>query len=211
MIKINLLGVARPVAAAKVAGPPPTAAKQAVIFVGCLLVALVIVGAFYLMWSSEVTRLTKERDEQKREAERLAQIRAEVQRYNQQRQQLERRINTIQMLQNNRVGPADFMTALGNTVNRVNDLYLLTVNPAGDRIALRGQANRVQSIANFITELKRSDRFIDVQLRQYFQDDQDSRLSFKFNIDMRYKLPQAPAPENKPAGPPGAPGARAAM
>jgi len=210
MMRINLLGVARPVAA-RVSGPPPTAAKQAIIFVGSLLVALIIVGAFYLMWSSEVARLTKERDEQKREAERLAQIRAEVQRYNQQRQQLERRINTIQMLQNNRVGPADFMTALGNTVNRVNDLYLLAVNPSGDRIALRGQAATVQAIANFITELKRSDRFRDIQLRQYFQDDQDSRRSFKFNIDMVYRLPQVPAPENKPAGPPGAAGARAAM
>ena len=211
MIKINLLGVARPIAAPKVAGPPPTAAKQAVIFVGSLVVALVIVGAFYLMWSSEVARLTKERDEQKREADRLAQIRAEVQSYNQQRQRLEQRINTIQALQNNRVGPADFMTALGNSVNRVDDLYLIAVNPAGDRIALRGQANRVQSIADFITELKRSDRFQDVQLRQYFQDDQDSRITFKFNIDMRYRLPQAPAPEKKPAGPAGAPGARAAM
>jgi Tfp pilus assembly protein PilN len=211
MIKINLLGVARPVAAAKVPGPPPTAAKQVIIFIGSLIVALVIVGAFYLMWSSEVARLTKERDEQKREAERLAQIRAEVQRYNRQRQDLERRINTIQTLQNSRVGPADFMTALGNTVNRVNDLYLIAVNPSGNRIALRGQANRVQSIADFITELNRSDRFQDVQLRQYFQDDQDSRVTFKFNIDMRYILPQAPAPEKKPAGAPGAPAARAAM
>ncbi|MBI1940042.1 MAG: PilN domain-containing protein [Acidobacteria bacterium] len=211
MIRINLLGVARPVAA-RVAGPPPTAAKQAIMFVGSLVVALVIVGAFYWIWNNEVKRLTTERDEQKREAERLAQIRAEVQRYNQQRQQLEQRINTIQMLQNTRVGPADFMTALGNTVNRVNELYLLAVNPeGGNRIALRGQANSVQAIANFITELKRSDRFQDVQLRQYFQDDDDSRRSFKFNIDMVYKLPQAPAPEKKPAAAPAGPGARAAM
>lgn len=210
MIRINLLGVARP-GPVKVAGPPPTAAKQAIMFVGSLVVALVIVGAFYLIWTAEVTKLTKERDEQKREQERLAQIRAEVQRLNQQKQQLERRKNTIQTLQNNRVGPADFMTALGNTVNRTNELYLLSVNPEGERVALNGQANTVQAIANFITELKRSDRFKDVQLRRYFQDDQDSRRSFKFNIDIVYKLPQAPAPEMKPAATPAAPGARAAM
>jgi len=210
MIRINLLGVARP-RPVKVAGPPPTAAKQAIMFVGSLVVALVIVGAFYLIWTAEVTKLTKERDEQKREQERLAQIRAEVQRLNQQKQQLERRKNTIQTLQNNRVGPADFMTALGNTVNRTNELYLLSVNPEGERVALNGQANTVQAIANFITELKRSDRFKDVQLRRYFQDDQDSRRSFKFNIDIVYKLPQAPAPEMKPAATPAAPGARAAM
>jgi len=210
MIRINLLGVARPVTA-RVAGPPPTAAKQAIIFVGSLLVASIIVGALWLIWTAEVTKLTKERDDAKIEQQRLAQIGAEVQRLNQQKQQLERRKNTITTLQNSRVGPADFMTALGNTVNRVNDLYLLAVNPSGDRIALRGQAGTVQAIANLIAELKRSDRFQDVQLRQYFQDDQDSRRTFKFNIDMRYRLPQAPAPEMKPAATPAAPGARAAM
>jgi len=207
MIKINLLGVARP--AARPAAPPPTAARQALIFVASLIVAFAVVGFIYRYWTSEIDKLNKRYAEEQREAERLKQIRVENQRYLQQRQQLESRINTIQTLQNSRVGPVDFMTALGNVVNRSNDLYLLTVTPEGARVGIRGQSNSVESIGNFIANLKNSSSFEDVQLRQYFQDDQQNRMSFKFHLDCVYKLPSAAPPAAQPAA--AAPGRQAGL
>ncbi len=208
MIRINLLGVAR--AAAKPAGPPPTAARQALIFVVSAVVAFGIVGFMWRYWSGEIERLNKKKADEQREADRLAQIRAENQRYMAQRQQLEQRINTIQQLQQSRVGPVDFMTVLGNIVNRSHDLYLLAVNPDGARVAIRGQSNSVESIANFIANLKSTGSFADVQLRQYYQDDQFDRLSFKFNLDCVYKLPSPPA-AGPPAAAPAAPAQKAAL
>jgi Tfp pilus assembly protein PilN len=207
MIKINLLGVARPTA--RPAGPPPTAARQALIFVASLIVAFAVVGIFYKLWTAEIDKLNQRYAEEQREAERLKQIRVENQRYLQQRQQLESRINTIQTLQNSRVGPVDFMTALGNVVNRSNDLYLMTVTPEGARVGIRGQSNSVESIGNFIANLKNSGSFEDVQLRQYFQDDQQSRMSFKFQLDCVYKLPSAAPPAAQPAA--AAPGRQAGL
>jgi Tfp pilus assembly protein PilN len=207
MIKINLLGVARP--AARPAAPPPTAARQALIFVASLIVAFAVVGFIYRYWTSEIDKLNMRYAEEQREAERLKQIRLENQRYLQQRQQLESRINTIQTLQNSRVGPVDFMTALGNVVNRSNDLYLLTVTPEGGRVGIRGQSNSVESVANFIANLKNSGSFEDVQLRQYFQDDQQNRMSFKFHLDCAYKLPSAAPPAAQPAA--AAPGRQAGL
>lgn len=188
MIKINLLGVAKPV---KVAGPPPTAGRHALVFIVSAVVAFGIVGFFYKYWSSEIDTLNKQKAEQLRERDRLAQIRAENDRYRQQLDQLQRRQDTIQQLQNAKVGPVDYMDRLGDVVNRSNDLYLLTVTPDGARVAIRGQSNSVESIANFIADLKRTGSFDEVQLRQYYQDDQHSRLSFKFNLDCVYKLPSA--------------------
>jgi Tfp pilus assembly protein PilN len=211
MIKINLLGVVQPTA--KPAGPPPTAARQALIFGVSAVVSALVVLFFWRIWSTEIARLNEEKIKQQREAERLAQIRAENQRYLTQRQQLERRINTIQQLQQGRVGPVDLMINLGNIVNRTNDLYLLTVNPDGARIAIRGQSNTVHSIANFIADLKNSGSFQDVQLRQYYQDDQFERLSFKFNLDCVYKLPSAAPPPGagQRAAAPAAPGRPAGL
>jgi len=209
MIRINLLGVARP-AVPKVAGPPPTAARQVLVFVGTLIVAGVIVGFFYWYWTNQINELNKRLAAEKREAERLAQIRAQNQRYQQQLQQLESRNRTIDMLLNSKVGPVDFMTALGNTVNTTNDLYLLTVVPEGERIVIRGQSNRVESIADFITALNRSGSFDKVHLRNYFQDDQYNRMSFKFSIDCVYKPPAPPAVA-QPAPTPAAPARRAGM
>jgi Tfp pilus assembly protein PilN len=206
MIRINLLGVARRVVPA---AAPPTAARQALIFVASLLAAFAIVGFIWRIWTTEVNRLNQEYAKQQIEAERLKQIRAENQRYIQQRQQLESRINTIQTLVNSRVGPADFMTALGNVVNRSSDLYLLTVTPEGARVVIRGQSNSVESIANFVASLKNSGRFDEVLLRQYFQDDQHDRLSFKFQLDCVYKLPSAAPAAAQPAA--AAPGRQAGM
>lgn len=212
MIRINLLGVvAKPTAPA---GPPPTAARQALIFVVSLVVAGAIVLFFRQYWSNQIEQLNKRKAEEQREADRLAQIRAENQKYVTQRQQLEQRINTIQQLQQSRVGPVDMMTVLGNVVNRSTDLYLLTVNPDGARVAMRGQANSVHSIANFIAHLQDTGRFHDVQLRQYYQDDdQYKRLSFKFNLDCVYRLPTVtpPAAGGQSAAGPAAPARQAGL
>jgi Tfp pilus assembly protein PilN len=202
MIRINLLGVAKPT---KVAGPPPTAARHALVFGVSAVVAFGIVGFFYRYWSSQIDTLNKQKAEQQRERDRLAQIRAENDRYRAQLEQLQRRQDTIQQLQDSKAGPVDFMDRLGDIVNRSNDLYLLAVNPDGARVAIRGQSNSVESIANFITHLKDSGSFSDVQLRQYYQDDEHNRLSFKFNLDCTYKLPSAAHPPAPAAGAPATP------
>jgi Tfp pilus assembly protein PilN len=202
MIRINLLGVAKPT---KVAGPPPTAARHALVFGVSAVVAFGIVGFFYRYWSSQIETLNKQKAEQQRERDRLAQIRAENDRYRAQLEQLQRRQDTIQQLQDSKAGPVDFMDRLGDIVNRSNDLYLLAVNPDGARVAIRGQSNSVESIANFIAHLKESGSFGDVQLRQYYQDDEYNRLSFKFNLDCTYKLPSAARPPAQAAGAPATP------
>jgi Tfp pilus assembly protein PilN len=207
MIRINLLGIARP--AARPAAAPPTAARQALIFLASVLAAFAIVGFIWRYWTTEINRLNQEYAKQQIEAERLKQIRAENQRYVQQRQQLESRIDTIQTLVNSRVGPADFMTALGNVVNRSSDLYLLTVTPEGARVVIQGQSNSVDSIASFVANLENSGSFEQVQLRQYFQDDQPNRMSFKFHLDCVYRLPSAAPAAVQPAA--AAPGRQAGM
>jgi len=203
MIRINLIGVA-PTPAAKPTGPPPTLARMLMVFVGTLIVAFVVVGVFWTLWSAKVKELQKEQAKQLAEQARLAAIQAENIRYLAQIRDLENRKNTTQTLLNSRVGPVELMTALGNTVNRTNDLYLLTVTPTGGRLAIHGQSNSVESIARFIASLKESGSFGDVQLQRYFQDDTYNRLSFKFDLDCVFRSSAAAA-----AAPPTAQGTAA--
>ena len=211
MIKINLLGVARPVSA-KASTAPLTAVHQALIFVGAAVVAFLVVGFFYTYWTNQISELERNLKKEKAEQARLVAIQVENQRYKQQLKDLEERINTIQMLQQSRVGPVDLMTVLGNTVNRTSDLYLLTAGLEGDHLVLKGQSNSVESIANFISALKVSKGVSDVQLRQYYQDDQHNRTTFKFNIDCAYSVVTAAAPAPaQPATPPAAATRRAGM
>lgn len=211
MIRINLLGIA-PTPTARPAGPPPTMALMAGVFVGALVVASLIVGGLYIFWNNGVkTEQTKLKKEKDRQAE-LAGVEAKNKQYQQYLKQLETRMNTIQTLQSSRVGPVEVMTVLGNTVNRTNDLYVLSVTPSGNRLAIRGQSNSVESIAAFIAALKATENFGDVQLRQYYQDDQEKRLSYKFNLDFAVKPrpAAAAAPAAQPGAAAGAPAARRA-
>ena len=211
MIKINLLGLARPVSA-KASTTPLTAVHQALIFVGAAVIAFLVVGFFYTYWTNQISELERNLKKEKAEQTRLAAIQVENQRYKQQRKDLEERINTIQMLQQSRVGPVELMTVLGNTVNRTTDLYLLTAGMEGNRLVLKGQSNSVEAIANFISALKVSKGVSDVQLRQYYQDDQHNRTTFKFNIDCVYSVDTVAAPAAaQPAMPSAAAPRRAGM
>lgn len=199
MIRINLLTagaamrVARPVSAA-----PASGLRNFLIFIVSALVAGGAVLGFYTIWSRDVARLQQDlKKEQLREAE-LRGVQEQNRRYQQQLQQLEVRINTIQTLQNSKSGPVAFMTALADVVNRTGDLYLFSVAPEGERLAIKGQSTTVESMAQFIAALKHSGSFQDVQLRQYWEDDQQNRVAYKFNLDCIYRSPAAVAPAAAP-------------
>lgn len=192
MIKINLLrGPDTPWAGAEAAGPPLALAHLAKILLGSLVVSFAVVGSLYWYWSRQIRKLDQDLAREKKEAARLATIEAENKRYLQQLNELETRIRTVQMLQNKRLGPVELFNALGDTVNRTKGLYLLTVSAETSRLLIQGQSDTVEAIVSFIAALKSAGTFDDVQLRQFFQDDQDSRRSFKFNLDCVFQPPSA--------------------
>jgi Tfp pilus assembly protein PilN len=201
MIKINLLGVAAP--KPKVAAVEPASrVVQLWVFIGALVVCFAIVGVLYLVWSASINSLTLELKKQQAEQARLAAIKQENAKYEQVRRLLEQRIKTIQVLQASRVGPTEFMNALANVVNKTtNDLYLFSVTPQGDRVVIHGLAASPNSVATLISSLKASGYFDDVQLRQFYEDDVQNLVSYKFNMDCALKpLAAAASPTQAGAG-----------
>ena len=193
MIKINLLGVAAPKPKATTTAPASKAVQLGV-FIGALVVCFGIVALFYMVWSASIGSLRVELRKQQAEVVRLAAIKQENAKYEQERRLLEQRINTIQVLQASRVGPAEFMNVLGNVVNKTtNDLYLFSVAPQGERVVIHGQAASANSVAALLSYLKTSGYFDDVQLRQFYEDDVEDLVSYKFNMDCAYKSPSAAA------------------
>jgi Tfp pilus assembly protein PilN len=214
MIKINLLGVAPPpTKMVSVGGAPPAAkATQIIMFVAALLVCFGIVGIIYKIWSNQIDDLTKARDREKIRAAELATVKAQNAKYQQRLQDLETRINTIQALQNSRVGPVELMSSLGNVVSKTTDVYLFTMAPVGEKLELKGQSGTVDSMASFMAYLKNSGYYHDIELQQFYQDDQHERLTYKFALNCAFKSstggasPTAGPMAQIPGGAPGAPG-----
>ena len=198
MIKINLLGLAAPKPRVKEEEKAVTPAKTALqvgVFLGALVVSFGAVGLMYLVWSGSETTLNVELKKQKAEQTRLAAIRQENAKYDRERALLEQRIKAVQMLQTSRVGPTDFMNALGNVVSKTpTDLYFFSVTRQDDRVVIQGQSGSANSVATLMSSLKTSGHFDDVQLRQFFEDDKDNEASYKFNIDCSYKSPSEAGP-----------------
>jgi Tfp pilus assembly protein PilN len=200
MIKINLLGVmGGGPAPVPTAGAPPSSARHAITFVGALVVFLIVVGFFYRIWSSDIDHLQVRLREEKAEQQRLEGIRQENLKYLQRRKDLEQRINTIQMLQNSRVGPVTLMQALANTISKTKDLYLSSMRSEGARLVLSGESNTVEAIADLVTAMKANSTFEDVQLRQYYEDDRETKTTYKFNIDFIQHVPQPATAEGQAA------------
>src|SRR5271157_160155 len=183
MIKINLLGVAPPPSRVpSVGGPPAPKATQVVMLVGALIICFGIVGIIYKVWSNQIADLQKARSREKLRQSELAVVKAQNEKYQQRLTDLETRINTIQALQNSRVGPVELMSALGGIVNKTSDVYFYTLAPLGDRMQIKGQSSTVDSMANLLASLKNSGSFDEVQLEQFYQDDQHERLTYKFTV-----------------------------
>ena len=207
MIKINLLGVApAPAKAMSSGGSPAPKATQIVIFLGALVVCFGIVGVMYKVWSNQIADLQKKQSQEKIRQTELAVVKAQNAKYQQRLKDLETRINTIQALQNSRVGPVELMSTLGKIVNKTTDVYLYTLSPTGDRFTLKGQSNTVDSMVNFLAFMKNSGTFDDVQLDQFYQDDLHERPAYKFSLSCGFKTATGMSPTAGGVEPPPPPG-----
>lgn len=187
MMKINLLGHDLP--ESRLAAGPSESARQTLVFVVALAVSMSTVAFVYYYWSHQITGAQAALGREQVRQKELGSVRAQNQEYQRQLKTLEERIQTIQKLQARRQGPVDLMEGLGDSVNQTRDLYLLQVAPEGSMLHIGGEAGRVAAIAQFIRALASSPRFTDVKLKQYYQDNQNGRVNFKFNLDCSYVPP----------------------
>lgn len=186
MMKINLLGLEAPESRGAAGS---AAARQALVFVVALAVSMSTVGFVDYYWNHQISQVQAALKREQIRQKELVSVRTQNQEYQRQLKTLEERIQTIQKLQTLRQGPVDLMEGLGETVNRTRELYLLQVTPEGNQLHIRGEAGHVPAIAEFIKALMSSPRFSDVKLQQYYQDDVQDRINFKFNLDCTYVPP----------------------
>ena len=194
MIKINLLPEGSRRSAVQRRGGPSSLKVSPLLLLGLSAVlGFGAVGGLGWYWNGRIVRLEQQISKEQAEKARLAGIQKQNQVYENQVKELERRLHTIELLEAGRTGPVPFMTALGDTANQTRDLYLLSVSPEGDRLLLKGEAASAASIAGLIAALKRSSGFADVELRQYYQDDEKDRTVFKFDLNCAYGHPGSAA------------------
>jgi type IV pilus assembly protein PilN len=169
MIRINLLGQTRPKAAKQAV---PLAATVQILF-ACVAVGLafVILGLVYYSQKKQLDVTNQRIASLKAEKASLQQIKLDVDRFESEKSVLQQRIDVIETLQRNRSGAQDMLQMVANTVVRVDALWLTSLDKKGDTLEIQGVAGSINSVANFITELKKSGYFDQVEIKTAKEND----------------------------------------
>ena len=169
MIRINLLGQARPKAAKTAV--PVEATMQVVMAILALVAAGVVLGIIYYQQNNEYNKTEARITALKAEKASLQQVKQDVDRFESQKATLQQRIDVIETLQKNRSGGQDLLTMVANTVVRVDELWLTSLTRTGNSISVEGEAGNINSVANFITQMKRSGYFDNVEIQNAKEND----------------------------------------
>jgi type IV pilus assembly protein PilN len=206
MIRINLLGQARP-RAAKQSVP-----VEATLRIGMLIAAIVVAFVFlFVTYESQKKDLDATNDQIHRlEAERarLEQVKQQVQQFEAEKSVLQQRINVIELLQKGRAGGQELLQNVANTVAHTDGLWLTDMTKAGNTLTLDGVASSVNSVANFLTQMKRSGYFDKVEIKEAKENDLvKSVTTFSFSMTAEIASSQSVQAASAPAAP-AAPAAR---
>jgi len=181
MIRINLLGRARPKAQRQAV--PLESTLQAVFLMAALVVSF---GILYFHWHSmnqEAAQVRIHIQKQTGEKARLEQLKTQVDNFEREKALLQQRINVIEALQRDRTGGQELLTALANTVSRTDTLWLTSLDRTGNVLTIEGTAGSINAVANFITQLKSSGFFDQVEIKESVQDTKDTSIqTFNFTL-----------------------------
>lgn len=200
MIRINLLGRARPKAERQAV--PLEATLQVVFLVVALVFGLGLLYVHYWQMDKEDRALLVHIQKQRGEKARLEQLKQQVDNFEKQKAVLQQRIAVIEQLQRNRTGGQELLDAIANTVSRTDTVWLTSVDRKGDGLTINGSAGSINAVANYITNLKRSGLFQQVEIKESHQDASNKAVQiFQFSLTATFGSSVAPGTASAGASP----------
>ena len=196
MIRINLLGQVRPKSSRR---PVDTGAALPVVFIGAgLVLGALVLGFFYYTWQKQLNEENARIKVLTAQKADLEQTKLQVEAFEKQKVVLQQRVATIEQLQRDRTGGQELLDMVANTVSRTENLWLTEMTRKGNTLAMEGSSASINSVANFITSLKRSGYFQKVEIKETKQDEKNLAVqTFLFQISAEITPP--PAVQARPA------------
>lgn len=177
MIRINLLGAPKPkrgkrggAAAAAVSLPSE---GPSLLVVG-LVVLLIFGGLNYGYYTKISNDQKKLRDQLKIADQQISTLSAVKTAYLEKQKQhdaLKHRFDVIDQLRANQSGPVTLLSTISNTVSNSEAVWLNTMRDEGTSITLEGVALNNVSLANLMENLRKTEFFQSVEMKETYQDD----------------------------------------
>src|SRR5712671_6956434 len=192
MIRINLLGRSRPKAVRQAV--PLEATLQLVFLIVALVFSFGLLYIHYWQMDKEDKQVLAHIQKQRGEKARLEQLKQQVDNFEKQKAVLQQKISVIEELQRNRTGGQQLLDAIANTVGRTDTVWLTSVDRKADVLSINGSAGSIDAVANYITQLKRSGYFQQVEIKESHQDTANKAVQlFIFTLTAQFAPPSATA------------------
>ena len=183
MVRINL---APPRARDKGGAGGTGGVNLGLVFGGLLALLVVGLGAYSWKLSSDIAWYNAEIDKNQQELDRLKPIIAQHQRFKQEKEELERRVNAIETVARNQARPVYLLDSIADTLPA--DLWLTRMEEKGQLLRLAGGTYSSTTLADFMARLKASGRFKDVDLVESRQDLTKSPRMITFEVACRFEI-----------------------
>ena len=213
MIRINLLGQTRPKATKQ--SVPLENGLSIILGIAAIVIAGVVLFTMYLSQKKQLDDTNATIAQLRAEKASLQQVKQDVDRFEDQKRALQTQIDVIEGLQKNRTSAQELLQMVANTVVRVDQLWLTSLDRKGDALSIGGEAGNINSVANFMTQLKRSGYFDKIEIQEAKEDDVvKSVTTYGFTMTAsvaQTPTTQTPQAQTKPtaaATPPPAPAAK---
>ena len=197
MIRINLLGLPKE---RKAAGAPAVSlegAKFIAMALGFVGVGLAALAFHYGFLQRESSRLDKEITTENETKNRLAAVKAQYEQFEKAKALLNKQIEIIENLKRQQTGPVEMLNSLADVVLNSGTVWLSSFENKGDRVEIKGTAVSVNAVADFMTNLKKSGRFKNVEIKESSRDDSISKElpAFVFLLSAELAAPSAAKPK----------------
>jgi len=153
---------------------------------GVLALGLILIlGGWWWSVSAEIRRLNNEIAENKKQAEQLKVVIAESQRFQRDKEALERRVNAIEVVARQATRPVYLLDAVADQLPK--DLWLNRMEEKGTQLKFAGTTYSATSLSDFMSNLKASGKFRDVDIVDAKQDLTKSPRMITFEVVARFE------------------------
>jgi Tfp pilus assembly protein PilN len=149
-----------------------------------LLVAGVINAGYWYKLDKEKRDIAAKMAIAEAKNRELAEVKARYMERQRQAENYKRRVDVIDQLRKGQTGPTELLNMIGDTVNGTEAVWLNSMKDQGNNsIAIEGMALSTDAVATLISNLQKSGRFRNVEIKETFQDNNIKEMqAFQFTL-----------------------------
>jgi Tfp pilus assembly protein PilN len=188
MIRINLLGGAKPKGKKGPAISMPSfdlgdLGGPMIQVASVLLIAVAVNAGYWYQLDREKKSIEVKARVAEQKNRELADIKARYLERQKQADSYKRRVDVIDQLRASQTGPVNLLSMIGDTVNRTEAVWLISMQDQGANVAIDGTALSSDAVANLISNLQNTGYFRNIEMKEALQDETVKDMqAFKFTL-----------------------------